>query len=294
MITVNSLSGGKTSSYIAANYPADLDIFALVCIDNHNANANTAFKVDSKMKQMVNDKLQKHCSHMPEFVATAEDPLTIKTMFDLEQHIGREIVWVRGIGYETLIKETAFIPNYRTSSCTTKLKIDPIFKTLYLYYELPCKMRIGYRADECDRIERFTDTYKFAVSSQLKNTPKQGGRGKSEWFQRHVEMPYRVGEFVLVEDQIFHIDVQKYWEPFNVTFPEDTNCQFCFHKQLQQIKKNSLRNPSISMWAAIQEGLNNDNTFHKKWSILDLQKVNVQQDLFEKTHTSCHGGYCLS
>ena len=30
LITVNSLSGGKTSSYIAANYPADYNVFALV------------------------------------------------------------------------------------------------------------------------------------------------------------------------------------------------------------------------------------------------------------------------
>ena len=30
MITVNSVSGGKTSAYIAANYPADYDVFALV------------------------------------------------------------------------------------------------------------------------------------------------------------------------------------------------------------------------------------------------------------------------
>ena len=34
MITVNSLSGGKTSSYIAANYPADHDVFALVRIEH--------------------------------------------------------------------------------------------------------------------------------------------------------------------------------------------------------------------------------------------------------------------
>ena len=30
MITVNSLSGGKTSSYIAANYKADYNVFSLV------------------------------------------------------------------------------------------------------------------------------------------------------------------------------------------------------------------------------------------------------------------------
>jgi hypothetical protein len=30
MITVNSLSGGKTSSYLAKHYPADYNLFALV------------------------------------------------------------------------------------------------------------------------------------------------------------------------------------------------------------------------------------------------------------------------
>ena len=37
MITVNSLSGGKTSSYLAVHYPADYDIFSLVCIDDKNS-----------------------------------------------------------------------------------------------------------------------------------------------------------------------------------------------------------------------------------------------------------------
>jgi len=31
MISVNSLSGGRTSSYLAIHYPADLEIFALCC-----------------------------------------------------------------------------------------------------------------------------------------------------------------------------------------------------------------------------------------------------------------------
>ena len=35
MKTINSLSGGKTSSYIAANYPADYNVFALVRIEDN-------------------------------------------------------------------------------------------------------------------------------------------------------------------------------------------------------------------------------------------------------------------
>lgn len=101
MQTVNSLSGGKTSSYIAVHYPADYEVFALCCIDSHNAGA----KIDKKIKQMVNDKLQKHCSMYPEFVATSEDPKVLIAMFDLEQKIGLEIVWVRGVGWDILSKK---------------------------------------------------------------------------------------------------------------------------------------------------------------------------------------------
>jgi hypothetical protein len=297
MITVNSLSGGKTSSYISMNYPADLEVFALVCIDDINANANTAFKVDAKIRQMVNDKLQKYCPHMPEFLSTAEDPLTIKTMFDLEQLIGREIVWVRGIGYDSLIREYNYIPNAMASKCTTLTKIDPIFKLLYMHFELPCRMRIGYRADETSRVEDFTENYKMPIYSQMYNKPKHGGMGFTEWFSRFFDFQYRVGEFPLVKDDVFNLDVQNFWIPFIeaglIEFPPDTNCTFCFHKKLQQIKVNSLRNPSLAMWAAVMEEIQG-NTFQKKWSMLETQNVNIQSDLFENVHSSCKGGYCLS
>jgi diphthamide synthase (EF-2-diphthine--ammonia ligase) len=34
MKTVNSLSGGKTSSYLAVHYPADYNVFSLVRTDD--------------------------------------------------------------------------------------------------------------------------------------------------------------------------------------------------------------------------------------------------------------------
>lgn len=298
MITVNSLSGGKTSSYIAANYPADLEVFALVCIDNHNANARTAYKIDAKMRQMVNDKLQKYCSNMPEFVATAEDPLTIKTMFDLEQIIGREIIWVRGIGYDTMINQSSFIPNSRAGKCTTILKIDPIFWLLYLHFSLPCKMRIGYRADESHREETFTDYYKFPIYSQRYNDEKSFYFQNKNYFQRWVETVYRIGEFPLIVDQIFKTDVNQYWQPFiesvAIEFPPDTNCQFCHHKPIEQVKINTLRNESINMWAAVMEDMQG-HTFDKNWSILEIQNLAIQQDLFtNKLGAGCKGGYCIN
>ena len=50
MKTINSLSGGKTSSYIAANYPADYDVFALVRIED----SNCKFPVE-KIRKEVED-----------------------------------------------------------------------------------------------------------------------------------------------------------------------------------------------------------------------------------------------
>lgn len=134
MITVNSLSGGKTSSYIADHYPAELDLFALCCIDCHNAGRD----IDKKKIQMVNDKLQKYCSNYPEFVATSEDPKILKVMFDLEQRIGREITWLRGIGWEEMIRIKKAIPNQTKRFCTTILKMQPIFDYLYMHCTMSC------------------------------------------------------------------------------------------------------------------------------------------------------------
>jgi diphthamide synthase (EF-2-diphthine--ammonia ligase) len=78
MQTINSLSGGKTSSYMAVHYPADYNIFALVTIEDVNCRPK-----DKALVQKISDKIGK------EFIATAEDDKTLKVIFDLEQKIGK-------------------------------------------------------------------------------------------------------------------------------------------------------------------------------------------------------------
>jgi len=94
MITVNSLSGGKTSSYIAANYPADYNIFSLIRTNDKNC-----MLPDKKLRQLISDKLGG-----VEFIGTLEDDVIIHTMLDLEQFIGSEINWVTGITMIKIIK----------------------------------------------------------------------------------------------------------------------------------------------------------------------------------------------
>lgn len=171
--TVNSLSGGRTSSYLGVHYPADYDLFALVCIEDHNAGG----RIDRKLKQMANDKLQKYCPHMPEFVATSEDPIILKTMFQLEQKIGREIIWLRGISWEEMIfKVKKALPNRHWRFCTDILKIYPIFCFLFTHGLLPCIMRVGYRYDEKERAQRLRKVG-YQVTKAGKGAPNQNRMG---------------------------------------------------------------------------------------------------------------------
>ena len=52
MKTVNSISGGKTSAYMAANYKADYNVFALVRTDD-----KSCMYLDVRLRQIVSDKL---------------------------------------------------------------------------------------------------------------------------------------------------------------------------------------------------------------------------------------------
>ncbi len=281
MKTVNSLSGGKTSSYIAVNYPADIEIFALCCIENHNAGA----RIPKDMKQKVNDKLQKYCAHWPEFKATSEDPKILKLMFDLEQKIGREIIWVRGKSWEQMMDERKMIPNIAARFCTTVLKMEPIFEWLYKYTELPVKMRIGYRWDEMERANNFKDEWKFAFKSEYR--PKS-----NTWVKRWKTIPWRVGDFVLLEDKIAHLMIQKYWEGEpEFVFPKDSNCQNCYWKQPEQLRKNHETCPDIMMWSAIQE-VCRGNQFKKDISMLNAKDLPVQLNFFYGGGSGCQAGFC--
>ena len=105
MKTINSLSGGQTSSYIAKHYPADYNVFALV----RTSDKNCMFP-DAKIRQIVSDRIG------TEFIGTLEDDIIIYTMLDLEQYIGSKIDWVTGKTFDELILRN----NGKTFSATCK------------------------------------------------------------------------------------------------------------------------------------------------------------------------------
>jgi hypothetical protein len=100
MQTVTSISGGRTSSYIAANYKSDYNLFSLVCVDDIKCGHKDKFFMN-----YANNKLSKYCSDYGEVLGTAEDPIIFQTIYELEQFIGKEIIWLRGESFDQLIKK---------------------------------------------------------------------------------------------------------------------------------------------------------------------------------------------
>jgi hypothetical protein len=280
MKTINSLSGGKTSSFIAVHYPADIDVFALCCIDDHNAGKN----IDKAMKQRVNDRLQKYSSDYTEFVATSEDPKILKVVFDLEQMIGREIVWLRGMGWEEMIRFKKAIPNMNKRFCTTIMKMEPIFKFLFKYTELPVQMRIGYRFDEQERINLFNEDYKYPQRCQYRE--KSG-----TWIQRWETIKWRIGEFPLIDNPTFHHQVHEYWEDKDLDFPEDSNCLNCFWKQPEQLARNFKTDNAIMQWSKIQEDVSG-HTFKEKLNFHQIERIPPQFEFNYGTGSGCRAGFC--
>jgi hypothetical protein len=275
MKTVNSLSGGKTSSYIAANYPADYNIFALVRTDDKNC-----LFPDAKIRQIVSDKIGK------EFIGTLEEDMIIYTMLDLEQYIGREIVWLSENTFEHVIKKHSnYLPNIMSRFCTTDMKVFPIAQWCYDNTDLPIEMRIGFRANEMSRaknmIERQAngiENFKFRVGEK---------NGRNQW----KELPYRKVYFPLIDEGIFKDKIEAFWKDKPVRFAYQNNCVGCFHRNELMLKHMSVKAEKQFDWFVEQEQ-KNGCTFKSGVTYEKIKSHKLQLDLFDDDFQDCDSGYC--
>jgi hypothetical protein len=275
MKTVNSLSGGKTSSFIAANYPADYNIFALVRTDDKKC-----LFPDPKIRQIVSDKIN------AEFIGTLEDNLIIYTMLDLEQFIGKKIDWVTGQTFDDIIiKAGGYLPNLMTRYCTSKMKVEPIAQWCYENTELPIKMRIGFRANEVSRANRMIDKQINGFENFKFKVGKKNNRNK--WS----ELPYRISEFPLIKDAIFKDTIENFWNDKPVRFAYMNNCIGCFHRNELLLKLMSTKYEEKFNWFISKETENNC-TFKNGITYEKIKKHKLQMDLFENDFTDCDSGYC--
>jgi hypothetical protein len=280
MKKINSLSGGKTSSYIAANYPADYDVFALVRIEHEESRFP-----DKKIAQEVEDRIQ------APFIATAEDDIIIYTMLDLEQHIGRKISWVTGKTFDKVLDSAGSLPNVTRRYCTTQLKLEPIFEWWRKKINTPVEMRIGFRANETRRAANMND--KLNKNGLLEMKAVVGKRKtRNKWGIIEWQKP----SYPLIKDGIYKDNIEKYWKNKNVRFARINNCVGCFHQNLILARKRFEWHPNKMEWFKSKEGIKHLNDCWRngidKIKYEDIQKWNLQGELFEDDFNECDSGHC--
>ena len=280
MKTVNSLSGGKTSSYIAANYPADYDVFALVRTDDKNC-----LFPDKKLRQEVSDRIG------TEFIGTLEDDTIIYTMLDLEQYIGRKITWVTGKTFDeiTTRKDKVYLPNKVQRFCTVEMKIEPMFYWWAEHIGEPTEERIGFRANETRRANNMLERCNEDGLSVFKATFGQHPDGRNKW----EEIAYRKPVFPLINDNIRKHQIEEYWKDKPVRFAWMNNCVGCFHKTPLLLRKMFDKHPNKLEWFAKRERDSiNGASWRSDVSYDDVKKWNSQFELFDDDFNECDSGYC--
>lgn len=282
MITVNSLSGGKTSSYIAANYPADYNVFALVRIE-HEASKFP----DKKIRQLVEDRIQ------APFIATAEDDMIIYTMLDLEQYIGQEITWVTGKTFDETIKSYRmknggyYLPNKMTRYCTTDMKTIPIAEWRYHNLRDDVEMRFGYRANETRRATKMMEKVNENGMTEVKIRIGKHDNGNNKW--KTIE--YCKPSFPLINDNIYKDNIQEYWKDKPVRFAYMNNCIGCWWRSPLLLKKMSDKHNNKMRWFAdIEE--ESGSKFRSDVKYSEIMEWNSQYELFDDDFNECDSGYC--
>ena len=279
MKTVNSISGGKTSSYLAKHYPADINIFSLVRISDKD---NLWMKgKDEKTRQIVSDKLGK------EFIGTAEMDEIIYTILDLEQFIGTEITWVTGKSFEEVIKQNyGYLPNKMTRYCTVEMKLKPIFNWLQENTELPVEMRIGFRPNEISRAET---VLKRADENGIEHFNTIIGKRKTQ--NKWGLVPYRKVTFPLIENNIQKDIIYNYWNDKNVRFAYRNNCVGCVNRQPLMISHMASKDLDKVKWFEKQETITG-NRFLSDVSFNQILKFGTQSSFFDDDFNECDSGFC--
>lgn len=279
MKTVNSISGGKTSAYIAKHYPADINIFSLVRIEDTD---NLWMKgKDEQTRQLISDRLGK------EFIGTAEMDEIIYTILDLEQFIGQEIKMITGDTFEEVIKRNYnYLPNKMTRYCTVEMKLKPIFNYLKENTELPVEMRIGFRPNEIKRAE-----------GVLARAEPNGIEyfdtivGKSGTRNKWGKVPYRMCKFPLIENNISKDTIYSYWQDKPVRFAYRNNCVGCVNRQPLMISHMASKDIDKVKWFEKQE-IKTGNRFLSDVSFTKILNFGTQATFFDDDFNECDSGFC--
>jgi hypothetical protein len=269
MKTVNSISGGKSSAYIAANYDADYNLFCLVGTDSEKLLWMKG--KDEKTRQYISDRIGK------EFIGTLEDDMIVYTILELEQYIGKEITWLTGKTFDKVVskgKHGTFLPSKEGFRfCTTEMKILPIYRFLRKQKTGIVETRIGFRFGEEERIAK-------KILTLDDNGVESFGK-----------YPYSKPQFPLHYNRIDEKAVNDFWKDKPVRFAEKNNCVGCFHRNEIFLNLMARKHPEKMQWFADKEK-NTPSRWKKGITYQKIIDANFTMELDFNNFSSCDSGYC--
>lgn len=287
MKTVNSISGGQTSAFMSAHFPADYNFFALVTTDDKNC-----LFPDKKLRQEVSDRIGK------EFIGTLEEDTIIHTILDLEQLIGRKITWVAGETYDDVVwNRGGWLPTKLHRYCTTHLKIEPMFYWWAEHIGELVEMRMGFRANEIRRKlrseKRLNENGLLEFDATFEKHTEGSHKGKNKWEKVAWQKPV----FPLIDQRPTYKDeIVEYWKDKPVRFAELNNCVGCFHRNPLLLRKMYDKHPKKMQWFEDQERMKMQKDKRAKWrsdiSYADIKKHHLQNEIEFEDFSDCDSGYC--
>lgn len=277
MKTVTSVSGGQSSAYIAANYPSDFLVFALVCIEDRACTPK-----DAKLVQMVSDRIGR------EFIATAEDDTILHTMFDLEQYLGQNIDWVVGLSFDELTKKKgSYLPNKMQRYCTVEMKLRPMHRWWRDEIGEPIEMQIGFRAGEERRAKNMMARANPEGLLEMKDVIGEHADGRNKW----AETPWQKPVFPMIEDGIHRDHVVEFWKDKPVRFAERNNCVGCFHRNPLLLRQMFDKHPEKMEWFLENEAQAKGN-WRSDLTYSAIKKHRLQQSFDFGDEDGCDSGHC--
>jgi hypothetical protein len=289
LTTVTSVSGGKTSAYLMANYPTDYNIFSLV----RSNDPLTQYKGDPKLYQWMCDKLNL------DWYGTLEMDDIIQTIYDLEQFTGREITCVTGKPFEDVIatgggmnrnkvKKKLYLPNKTQRFCTESMKLEPIAWWIYLNFGNAVQTNIGFRANEKSRAKTSVNRHNKNGFSTVKMCLEQSIETKRyKWTDVEIQR----FNFPLIDDGVFKDKIEVFWKDKPIKFAFHNNCVGCFHRSPIFLRKMFDWSPNKMEWF-----LKMENKGEYRWrSEITYEKIKnhkLQHELSFDDFNECDSGYC--
>jgi len=278
MKTVTRVSGGQSSAYIAANYPSDYLVFALVTTED-----KSCMHPDPYLRKLASDKIGR------EFIGTLEDDVILRTMVELEQYLQQEIDWVAGDTFDDIATtKGGWLPNKLHRYCTVEMKLRPMHRWWKEKIGQPVKMQIGFRSGEEKRAVRMLERCNHQGLLEFKDIIGKHSNGNNKW----ATIAWQKPSFPMIDDAIRRDKVVDFWKNKPVTFAERNNCVGCFHRNPLLLRKMFDQYPEKMEWFAAQERRPKKGQWRSDMTYDNIKKHKLQHEISFDDFTECDSGHC--